>query len=299
MLPPSRLLPCSQATALSAPIPIPPLGHRLGPVAHLKFREIPCWSRRDTQARGYIFLEKMLQIRMLAQTRSSPMVAVIIPTLNEEELLPTTLNCIRANDAACELLVVDGGSGDATVQLAETGGARVIHSPKRQRALQMNLGAQQARSDIFLFLHADTWLGPNALRQIEKALDQPAVVGGGFARRFLGASPVLCLTCWIGESRSRLLGWFFGDQGIFARRSAFERVGGFRELPLFEDLDFCRRLSRLGSLTTLRPPIVSSSRRFDARGSLLTTLSDVWLTTRYLCGADPVKLASERRKAGQ
>src|SRR5207247_6743626 len=177
---------------------------------------------------------------MQAHTRSTPMVAVIIPTLNEEEQLPTTLNCIRANDAAHELLAVDGGSEDGTVQLAEAGGARVIHSPKRQRAFQMNLGAQQARSDIFLFLHADTWIGPNALQQIEKTLDLPRLVGGGFARRFQGASPVLRLTCRIGDCRSRLLGWFFGDQGIFARRSAFERIGGFREWPLFERSVFCR-----------------------------------------------------------
>ena len=227
------------------------------------------------------------------------MIAVIIPTLNEAELLPETLNCVRANDAACEVLVVDGGSGDGTVQLAEAGGARIIQSPKRQRAFQMNLGAQEARSDIYLFLHADTLIGPHALQQIEKTLDQPDVVGGGFARRFQGASPVLRLTCRIGEWRSRLFGWFFGDQGIFARRSAFERAGGFGELPLFEDIDFCRRLSRFGALTTLRPPIVSSSRRFDARGSALTTISDVWLTIRYLCGADPVKLAFKRRKSGR
>src|SRR5206468_9251236 len=156
-----------------------------------------------------------------ANAGSSFMVAVIIPTLNEAELLPETLKCIRANNAACEMLVVDGGSGDQTVQLAEGGGARVIQSPKRQRAFQMNLGAQQARSDIFLFLHADTWIGPHALQQIERTLDQPGVVGGGFARRFQGASPVLRLTSRIGECRSQLLGWFFGDQGIFARRSAF------------------------------------------------------------------------------
>jgi len=227
------------------------------------------------------------------------MIAVIIPTLNEAELLPETLNCVRANDAACEILVIDAGSEDGTVQVAEAGGARIIQSPKRQRAFQMNLGAQEARSDIYLFLHADTLIGPHALQQIEKTLDQPDVVGGGFARRFQGASPVLRLTCRIGEWRSRLFGWFFGDQGIFARRSAFERAGGFRELPLFEDIDFCRRLSRFGALTTLRPPIVSSSRRFDARGSALTTISDVWLTIRYLCGADPVKLASKRRKSGR
>jgi rSAM/selenodomain-associated transferase 2 len=224
------------------------------------------------------------------------MVAVIIPTLNEAELLPETLRRIRANTAICEMLVVDGGSEDETVQLAEAGGARVIHSPKRLRAFQMNLGAQQARGDVFLFLHADTWIGPHALQQIEKTLDRPDVVGGGFARRFQGASPFLHVTCRIGECRSRLFGWFFGDQGIFARRSAFEHAGGFRELLLFEDIDFCRRLSRIGNLSMLRPPIVSSSRRFEARGSLLTTISDVWLTTRYLCGADPVKLAAKRKK---
>jgi rSAM/selenodomain-associated transferase 2 len=227
------------------------------------------------------------------------MIAVIIPTLNEAALLPETLNCVRANDAAHEIVVVDGGSEDGTVQLAKIGGARVIQSPKRQRAFQMNLGAQQARGDIFLFLHADTWIGPHALRQIEKTFDQPGLVGGGFARRFRGASPVLRVTSRIGECRSQWLGWFFGDQGIFVQRSAFERAGGFRELPLFEDIDFCRQLSRLGTLTMLRPAIVSSSRRFDARGGLLTTISDVWLTMRYLCGADPVKLAAGRREPGQ
>jgi rSAM/selenodomain-associated transferase 2 len=227
------------------------------------------------------------------------MIAVIIPTWNEAELLPETLSCVRANETACETLVVDGGSADPTVQLAEVGGARVIQSPKRQRAFQMNLGAEQARSDIFLFLHADTRIGPTALHQIETALGQPGVVGGGFARRFQGASPVLRMTCLIGECRSRLLGWFFGDQGIFARREAFEKAVGFRELPLFEDIDFCRRLARLGGLTTLRPPVVSSRRRFDARGSLLTTISDVWLTMRYLCGADPVKLARKARRSSE
>ena len=155
------------------------------------------------------------------------MIAVIIPTLNEAELLPETLNCVRANDAACEVLVVDGGSGDGTVQLAEAGGARIIQSPKRQRAFQMNLGAQEARSDIYLFLHADTLIGPHALQQIEKTLDQPDVVGGGFARRFQGASPVLRLTCRIGECRSRLFGWFFGDQGIFATTKRIRARGWF------------------------------------------------------------------------
>ena len=191
---------------------------------------------------------------------------------------------------------MDGGSADGTIQLAEASGARVIHSAQPQRGLQLNLGAQHARGEVLLFLHADTWIGPNALQQLATTLEQPRIVGGGFARQFQGGSPVLRLTCLIGECRSRLLGWFFGDQGIFARRRAFEQAGGFRELPLFEDLDFCRRLSRLGKMITLRPPIVSSARRFVCRGTVITTMSDVWLTTRYLCGTSPEQLASELKK---
>ncbi len=111
------------------------------------------------------------------------MVSVVMPTLDEAELLPGALSHIKANPAPHEILVVDGGSGDGTVKLAEAGGARISHSPQRQRAFQMNLGARRARGEIFLFLHADTWIGPNALGQIEEALGDPTVVGGGFAVR--------------------------------------------------------------------------------------------------------------------
>jgi rSAM/selenodomain-associated transferase 2 len=223
------------------------------------------------------------------------MVSVIIPALNEAELLPDTLSHVEANQKPHEVLVVDGGSTDDTVALANVAGAQVINSSQAGRAIQMNLGAARARGDIFLFLHADTWLGREALRQIENALAQPAIVGGGFTRRFRSRSPFLRLTCLLGECRSRWFGWFFGDQGIFVRRSVFEQVGGFQNLPLFEDVDFSRRIARLGRLVTLRPDVVSSARRFAERGPLATTATDVWLTIRYFAGGDPAQLALKRR----
>jgi rSAM/selenodomain-associated transferase 2 len=224
------------------------------------------------------------------------MISVIIPTLNEAELLPDTLSHIQANHAPHEILVADAGSTDGTADLADKAGARVIHSPRRNRAAQMNLAAQTAHGEIFLFLHADTWLGPKALSQIVEALEHPGIVGGGFARRFRSSSLLLRLTCVAGEWRSKWFGWFYGDQGIFVRKKIFEQVGGFRDWPLFEDLDLSRRIARVGRVTMLRSDVVSSARRFASRGALFTTASDVFLTLRYLAGADPRHLAPERRE---
>ena len=223
------------------------------------------------------------------------MISVIIPTLNEAELLPATLNRVQANRVPHEILVVDGGSTDETVALANASGARVISGAQSRRAAQMNLGARMACGDIFLFLHGDTWIGPDALEQIQTALDKSSAVGGGFTRRFQGRSRVLRLTCLLGEWRSRCFRWFYGDQGIFARRMIFERVGGFQDMPLFEDVDFSRRMARQGRVVTLRSDVVSSARRFAACGALMTTASDAWLTVRYFAGADPTRLAAERR----
>ena len=226
------------------------------------------------------------------------MISVIIPTLDEANLLSGTLRHVQANRPPHEILVVDGGSTDNTIALASASGARVIHSPHRHRAAQMNLGTRQAQGDIFLFLHGDTSVGPKALEQIERAFNEPVVVGGSFARRFRSSSAVLRLTCLIGEWRSRWFGWFYGDQGIFVRRNVFEQLGGFRDIPMFEDVDFSRRLAREGRVVTLRSDVVSSARRFTARGALLTTASDVWLTLRYFAGTDPDRLASICRRKG-
>ncbi len=215
------------------------------------------------------------------------MVSVVIPTLNERDFLAVTLQHVKANDVEHECIVVDGGSVDGTVEIAESAGAQVVISNQCQRAAQMNLGARQARGDILVFLHADTRLPPAALTRIEQKLADPHVVGGAFTRRFNTNSFLLRLTCRLAEARSHMFGWHLGDQAMFVRRDIFQKLGGFREIGLFEDLDFSRRLARLGRVVTLRPAVISSDRRFQSRGPLATTMRDVWLTLRYVCGEDP------------
>ncbi|MBI2926305.1 MAG: TIGR04283 family arsenosugar biosynthesis glycosyltransferase [Verrucomicrobia bacterium] len=226
------------------------------------------------------------------------MISVIIPTLNEAALLPASLRALHPQAVAHEVLVVDAASKDDTVARARAAGARVLESPQTARASQLNLGAQQARGDVLLFPHADTVLPATGLERIMAALDDPRVVGGAFARRFQSDSLVLRATCLLAEWRGRWLGWHLGDQAIFVRRPMFEALAGFREIPLFEDLDFSRRLARRGRVVTLRPPVQSSARRFAARGALRTCCADFWLTCRYLAGVDP-KLLAEQRSRGR
>ncbi len=220
---------------------------------------------------------------------------MIIPAWNEAAELPATLGALRAQEVSHEVIVVDAGSTDSTAFIASAAGARTISSPRRQRAAQMNLGAGAALGDALLFLHADTRLAPGSLRAIEAALAQPGVAGGGFVRRYDSPSLFLRATCALAEARTRLCGWFLGDQGIFARRAVFTELGGFREWDIFEDLDFSRRLARAGRVATLRPAVVSAARRFTARGAVRTTWRDLGLTARYLAGTLPDCESPERQ----
>ncbi|HVY70011.1 MAG TPA: TIGR04283 family arsenosugar biosynthesis glycosyltransferase [Verrucomicrobiae bacterium] len=228
---------------------------------------------------------------------ASEMISVVIPVLNEARVLETTLERLAANPYPREVIVVDGGSTDRSVEIARAAGARVIKSDRSQRAAQMNLGAAQARGGAVVFLHADTELSPTALQAVALTLQDDHVVGGGFYRRFGSRLPALKLTCRMADWRNRLIGWHLGDQAIFARRKVFQEMGGYRDIDLFEDLDFSRRLARHGRVVTLRPAVVSSARRFERRGAWRTTMSDFWLTARYYFGADPNRLAADLRAA--
>ena len=219
----------------------------------------------------------------------APFISVIIPALNEAAAIAATIASVRCAVIEHRIIVVDGGSTDETVRVAERAGARVIETNRRQRAAQMNLGAASAHGDVLLFLHADTHLAPGSLRAIRGGLDDPRVAGGGFVRRYDSSSRVLAATCRLAELRNRWLGWHLGDQAMFVRRSLFQRCGAFAEVEAFEDLDLSRRVAAYGRLVTLRPPVVSSARRFARRGPLLTTARDLLLTCRYLAnGLSPV-----------
>jgi rSAM/selenodomain-associated transferase 2 len=225
------------------------------------------------------------------------MISVIIPTYNEAAYLPATLDSIADSNTNKEVIVVDAGSVDGTSDLARARTARVLLSQRRQRAYQMNLGARHAYGALLLFLHADTVLPTAALDHIALSLSENGIVGGGFARRYNSDSWFLRTTCLFADLRTRLTGWFLGDQAIFVRKEAFEKLAGFRDLELFEDLDFSIRMTKTGKVTTLYPPVITSSRRFREDRVVTTTLSDLWLTCRYLAGADPNALAGVRRSA--
>lgn len=221
------------------------------------------------------------------------MISVVIPTLNEAAQLGLTLECVSANGIPHEIVVADGGSQDATLEVAARHQVKTVRAPGRGRSLQMNLGAQNCEGDVLLFLHADTRLRPSSLTQILGALRAPSVVGGGFARRFDTESLFLRFTCALTTWRCRAFGWFLGDQAIFVRTKVFQELGGFRPMTAFEDLDFSRRLARTGKVVTLSPGVVSSSRRFARRGALRTTCHDLFLTCQYLAASRRWEIAAE------
>jgi rSAM/selenodomain-associated transferase 2 len=228
--------------------------------------------------------------------RVKPLVSIIVPAWNEAETLRHALEAIAKNATPHEVIVVDGGSSDGTVGIAQRGGVRLVSAAAGNRAIQMNEGRRLAQGDVLLFLHADTLISRVALDRIVNALRRPRVVGGAFARRYASRSAFLRATCLLAEVRGRLFGWFLGDQAIFARTEVFDALGGFREWDLFEDLDFARRLKRVGRVTMLRPPVVTSARRFSRRGPIRTTFSDFVLTCRYAAG---LRIASVGEPAGK
>ena len=210
------------------------------------------------------------------------MISIIIPTLNEAQNLARCIAAVRRNKSAHEMIVVDGGSEDGTNTTARRAEVELIHSQVRQRAAQMNVGARSAHGQILLFLHADTILTPTSLKNIERALMNQTVGGGAFARRFDSDSKFLQITCLLAEFRNRTIGWHLGDQAHFVRRELFERLGGFRPMDRFEDLDFSRRLRKISRLVTLRPPVLSSARRFVQDGPFKRTFKDLLLTLSFL-----------------
>lgn len=216
-----------------------------------------------------------------------PGISVIIPALNEEALLPRLLENLRQAMAE-EILVVDGGSRDNTVRVAE-GKARVLAAPA-SRAAQMNAGAACASQAALLFLHADVTLGAGAIEGIRQALRDPRVAGGNLNIVYEGGDMVAHLFSWINRMRCRI-GIFYGDSGIFCRRDVFQRMGGFRNWPLMEDYEFVQRLKRQGRVVNLPQPIYVSDRRWRRLGVWRTLWTWFWIQTLYCLGVPPARLA--------
>ena len=209
------------------------------------------------------------------------MISVILPALDEEQSLGETLDSICAASGDCEIIVVDGGSTDATRAISARYGPVIRTTPGR--ANQMNCGAVAARGDVLLFLYADVVFPRDGLASIETALANPRVIGGNFDIVYAGSSFTSRVFTLINRWR-RPFGIFYGDSGIFVRRSVFESIGGYRPLPLMEDYDFVRRLIRRGKTVCLRESLGVSARRWEEFGLLRTTAAWFFLHVFYYLG---------------
>jgi rSAM/selenodomain-associated transferase 2 len=224
------------------------------------------------------------------------MLSIVIPALNEADGIVEVLRPLqRLRGRGCEVVVVDGGSADATAERAAPLADRVL-AAERGRARQMNAGAAAASGGVLLFLHADTRLPADADRRVLEGLRRTGRVWGRFDVRLTGRHPVLRAVEHGISWRSRLTGVATGDQAIFVARDAFERVGGFPPLPLMEDIALSRMLKRShGRPLCLAEPVVTSSRRWEEHGVYRTILLMWTLRARYYLGADPVELARAYR----
>ncbi len=217
--------------------------------------------------------------------------SIIIPVLNEADHLFTCLHALQPlRRQNCELLVVDGGSADASAALATPLADRVLTAPKG-RAVQMNAGARAAKGEILWFLHSDSLPPSQAVAAIRQALAGGDRHWGRFDVRLSSSRAPLRVVETLMNQRSRLTGIATGDQGIFVRRQVFEQVGGYPAIPLMEDIALSRTLKRIGRPVCLGQRLLTSSRRWEQQGVCSTILLMWRLRLAYFCGADPARLA--------
>ncbi len=220
-------------------------------------------------------------------------ITVVVPTLNEAQGIVGCLDALAPLRArGQEVIVVDGGSEDGTPQLAQDRADRVLAAP-RGRASQMNAGARAARGQALVFLHADTRLPPDADRLVLGALAGRS--WGRFDVQIDARGALLALVGAMMSLRSRLTGIATGDQALFVRRSVFDALGGYAEIPLMEDIELSRRLRRSGPPACLRARVLTSARRWEARGVLRAIVLMWRLRLAYALGADPAQLAERYR----
>ncbi len=217
-------------------------------------------------------------------------ISVIIPTLNEENQLRAQLAVLQAGPDL-QVIVADGGSTDQTRKVARQLGAQVLTS-RAGRGCRLNLGADAASGTVLLFLHCDTGLPPDFIARIHHTLASPGTAAGAFHLRIDGAGIGCRLVERGANLRAKLLQLPYGDQGIFLRKEVFKRAGGFKDLPIMEDLEFVRRLRSIGAVRIAASSVTTSARRWQELGVLRTTLINQVMLAGYFLGVDPRTLRS-------
>lgn len=248
---------------------------------------VACTTRNYRSDQGPSTTNQTDRASIRAALSTLPSLAVLIPTLNEEGGIRRVL--ADALEQADQVIVADGGSTDATVEVARELGALVVESPPG-RGVQINRAAAAADSDILLVLHGDTRLPPTAGDAVRRAI-QSGAEGGAFLIRFDSERWTMRFGTGFVNWRTR---WFklpLGDQAQFVRRTTFDRLGGFQDWPILEDLDFIRRLKRSARIAILPLAVTTDARRFVQNGWLRTVAINWAIWLRWSFGASPERLA--------
>jgi rSAM/selenodomain-associated transferase 2 len=216
--------------------------------------------------------------------------SVIVPTLNEAGCILSTLEALQPlRSRGHEIILVDGGSSDATLDLSQPLVDRAVQSPPG-RARQMQAGADLSSGSILWFLHADSNIPSHADTLIMAALQKAHTNWGRFDISFTGSHPLMKCVAWFMNQRTRLTGIATGDQGIFVRRTLFDKVGGLPSIPLMEDISFSRSLKQHDRPCRVTQPLGTSPRRWHAQGILRTIVTMWGLRLAYFAGIKPERL---------
>jgi rSAM/selenodomain-associated transferase 2 len=222
--------------------------------------------------------------------------SIVIPARNDTDALRITLDHLGRLDRREQVQIIVAASGDRlSAEVAVANRAHLLWPTGSTRAALMNAGAAMARGPVLLFLHADSRPPLDAVALIDRVLQRAEIVGGAFEFLFAERTWSLCTLTALNRVRYRITRNYYGDQGLFVRTEPFRRLGGFRDMALMEDLDFSRRLKRLGPTALIRSPIVTSGRRFLTRGPWRTALFCAWLLLLYTLRLDTERYAARWR----
>lgn len=212
------------------------------------------------------------------------MISIIVPVLNEATALPAALEELLGQPGDFEVVVVDGGSSDGSrAVVADYPAVKLLQAPTG-RAAQMNAGAAAARGDVLLFLHADTTLPAGAVAALDTAQRNEPWQAGAFRHRFAPDDWRLRLVSWLNNLRCRRSRIYFGDQAIFVRRELFERLGGYPQVPMLEDVIFCERLRRVTRAVLLADAVTTDARRFLHHGVWRSSMRALLILVRHRLG---------------
>ena len=242
--------------------------------------------------------ERAQVMERTARASSECKFSIIIPVLKEQDRINSLIEHVHSQgyEGACEIIVVDGDPQGGTIKVIQDEDVISITS-KKGRAFQMNIGAELAHGEVLIFLHADTKLPPNALEKISQVLEDAKYVGGAFDLGIGSDRLFLKYIAARARFRSRLNRIPYGDQAIFIRKSYFDKIGRFKDIPLMEDVELMRRIKKRGDeIFILRDRVKTSARRWEKEGIFYTTLRNQVLVSLYYLGVRPDKLAKYYRR---